>query len=65
MGRRGRAKKDQQTRIRSSASWPAAHRYGNGATAQFIALADRISGRNLDALFQAWLYTPSKPDLAR
>jgi len=41
--------------------WPAAHRYGNGTTAQFVALAEKVSGRNLDALFQAWLYTPAKP----
>ena len=42
-------------------AWPAAHRYGNGTSAQFAALSERISGRDLDAFFQAWLYTPSKP----
>jgi aminopeptidase N len=42
-------------------AWPAAHRYGNGDTAQFIALAEKISGRDLGPLFQAWLYTPTKP----
>ncbi|AGL19135.1 peptidase M1 membrane alanine aminopeptidase [Actinoplanes sp. N902-109] len=42
-------------------SWARTHRGGNGSTAQFIALAERVSGRNLDALFTAWLYTPSKP----
>jgi aminopeptidase N len=42
-------------------AWPAAHRYGNGDTAQFVALAERLSGRHLGPLFQAWLYTPSKP----
>jgi aminopeptidase N len=45
-------------------TWAADHRYGNGSTAQFTALAATISGRNLDALFQAWLYTPSKPVVA-
>jgi hypothetical protein len=44
-------------------AWPAAHRYRNGTTAQFIALANQISGRNLTGLFQAWLYTPAKPDI--
>jgi aminopeptidase N len=44
-------------------TWVAEHRYGNADTAQFIALAERISGRDLEALFQAWLYTPSKPVL--
>ena len=26
-----------------------------------LPLAERISGRNLQALFTTWLYTPSKP----
>ncbi|MBL7255689.1 M1 family metallopeptidase [Paractinoplanes lichenicola] len=42
-------------------AWPAEHRYGNGTTAQFVALAERLSGRDLGPFFQAWLYTPSKP----
>jgi aminopeptidase N len=42
-------------------SWAQAHRGGNGSTAQFIALAEHVSGRNLGALFTTWLYTPSKP----
>ncbi|MEU4833241.1 M1 family metallopeptidase [Streptosporangium sp. NPDC023615] len=41
--------------------WAAEHRYGNVTTPQFIALAERISGRDLDALFDAWLFTPRKP----
>ena len=28
---------------------------------QFIALAERISGKQLDAFFRVWLYTPRKP----
>ncbi|MGK5683298.1 M1 family metallopeptidase [Actinoplanes sp. URMC 104] len=42
-------------------TWTAQHRYGNATTQQFIDLAEKISGENLDALFQAWLFTPSKP----
>jgi aminopeptidase N len=42
-------------------TWVAEHKYGNGDTAQFIALAERISGLQLDDLFQTWLYTPEKP----
>ena len=34
---------------------------GNGTTAQFIALAERISGQQLDELFDAWLFTAGKP----
>ena len=37
---------------------------GNGTTAQFIALAEQVSGRDLDAaLFNTWLYAPGKPTL--
>jgi aminopeptidase N len=31
------------------------------ATDAFIALAEAISGRELDDLFQAWLFLPAKP----
>ncbi len=31
------------------------HRYGNAATADFIAVAEEVAGRDLDALFRAWL----------
>lgn len=30
-------------------------------TADFIALSERVSGKQLDDLFNAWLYTPGKP----
>ncbi|MEU6476773.1 M1 family metallopeptidase [Streptomyces sp. NPDC047017] len=42
-------------------AWASAHRDGHGTTAQFIALAERISGRNLDGLFHTWLLTGGKP----
>ena len=44
-------------------TWVADHRYGNGTTEEFIALSEKVSGQQLDDLFQAWLYTPSKPVL--
>jgi aminopeptidase N len=37
---------------------------GTGAprtTGDFVAMAEQVSGRDLDAFFQTWLYTPSKP----
>ncbi len=40
--------------------------YDNVTTAQFIALAERVSGQALDDLFEAWLYTravPSVPEM--
>jgi aminopeptidase N len=42
-------------------TWAATHRYGNGTTAQFIALAERSSGLDLTSFFRVWLYTPAKP----
>ena len=34
---------------------------GTGTTSQFIALAERVSGQQLDDLFDAWLFSGSKP----
>jgi aminopeptidase N len=42
-------------------SWAQQNRGGNVTTAQFIAHAERVSGQQLDDLFNAWLFTPSKP----
>jgi aminopeptidase N len=42
-------------------AWAAQRRYSTGSTADFRALAEQISGRDLHGLFQSWLYTPSKP----
>jgi aminopeptidase N len=43
-------------------SWPAEHRDGNVTTAEFIRAAQKAAGgRDLSALFQAWLGTTAKP----
>ncbi|HEX4812527.1 MAG TPA: M1 family metallopeptidase, partial [Nonomuraea sp.] len=42
-------------------AWAADHRYGNADTAALIALSERVSGKQLDALFDAWLFEPGKP----
>ncbi|MDH6140004.1 MULTISPECIES: M1 family metallopeptidase [Kitasatospora] len=42
-------------------AWPTEHRYGNGTIADFQALAERISGKQLGDLFHTWLYTATKP----
>ncbi|MEV6488598.1 M1 family metallopeptidase [Actinoplanes sp. NPDC051633] len=42
-------------------SWAQMNRGGNVTTAKFIRHAERVSGKNLDALFTKWLYTASKP----
>ena len=44
-------------------SWYRQNRYGNVTTPQFIAAAERVSGKELDAFFQPWLYLPVKPPL--
>jgi aminopeptidase N len=56
-----RVKVGDATFFRILRDWYAQNRYGNVTTAEFIALAEAESGRDLDAFFQAWLYTPSKP----
>jgi hypothetical protein len=38
-------------------------RVGRRTTADFIALAEEISGQQLDELFQTWLFTDTKPVL--
>ncbi len=44
-------------------AWAERHAYGNGSTPEFIALAEEISGADLDSLFDAWLFQPAMPPL--
>ncbi|MDR7275821.1 hypothetical protein J2S41_002599 [Catenuloplanes atrovinosus] len=41
--------------------WATTRAGGNVTTPEFIAYAERVSGQQLDDLFQAWLFTPAKP----
>jgi aminopeptidase N len=41
--------------------WVALHRYGNATTAQFVRLAERVSGRHLRHFFRIWLWRQRKP----
>ena len=41
--------------------WYADNRYGNVSTEDFIALSEEVSGQELDAFFDVWLYTDGKP----
>ena len=41
--------------------WAQGHRDGHGTTPRFIRLAERVSGRSLDRLFDAWLFSTTKP----
>jgi aminopeptidase N len=42
-------------------TWYADHRGGNVTTADFTALAEHISGQDLDHFFQVWLYEEGRP----
>src|SRR4051794_24229308 len=41
--------------------WYLEHRYKNATTPEFIALAEQVSGQDLGAFFDTWLYQPGKP----
>jgi aminopeptidase N len=42
-------------------TWTDTHSGGHGTTLEFMALAEQISGQQLDALFNLWLFTGEKP----
>ncbi len=44
-------------------TWAQSRAGDNVTTQQFINLAERISGQQLDQLFQTWLFTPGRPVL--
>ena len=44
-------------------AWTTRRAGGNGTIPQFIRLAERVSGEQLDELFRVWLFTGSKPVL--
>jgi aminopeptidase N len=46
-------------------TWPAEKRDANATTAEFVDLAERISGKQLDRLFDAWLYGTERPGQPR
>jgi aminopeptidase N len=43
--------------------WAKTRQYGNGTIEQFVALAEQVSGKPLQALFTTWLFTAGKPAL--
>ena len=44
--------------------WTERYRNGNATVEDFVALAEEISGQDLDAFFAAWLFSPELPPLA-
>ena len=43
--------------------WVQQYGGGTATTADFTALAEQVSGEDLDAFFDAWLRSPTQPDL--
>jgi aminopeptidase N len=41
--------------------WASTQSGGTVTTTEFITMAEQVSGQQLDALFQRWLFTPSRP----
>jgi aminopeptidase N len=41
--------------------WAAQNRHGNVTTPQFISLAEQVSGQDLTAFFDAWIFQDAKP----
>jgi hypothetical protein len=44
-------------------TWAATNKNGHGTTAEFIALAQTVSGRRLDGLFNNWLFAVNRPTI--
>jgi aminopeptidase N len=42
--------------------WVTVHRHGNASIADFQALAESVSGKDLGGFFQVWLYAGTAPD---
>jgi aminopeptidase N len=47
--------------LRLLRGWVAENAGRTVTTADFVSHAERVSGRQLDDFFDAWLYTPAKP----
>jgi aminopeptidase N len=54
----------QDTLFEILRAWAREYAGGCASTADFIALVERISGRELDVLFDAWVYGATLPDVA-
>jgi aminopeptidase N len=57
-----REKVGEETFLTIVRSWYAENRHSNVTTGDFIALAERVSGEELDQFFQAWLFEEGRPE---
>jgi aminopeptidase N len=58
-----RLKVGDDTFFRILQTYTARYRYGNAGTADFIAVAQEVSGQDLQAFFDSWLYAKAVPDI--
>lgn len=56
-----REKIGTKTMLQLLRRWTTSHRHASADIAEFTALAEQLSGRDLDPLFQRWLYQRGKP----
>jgi aminopeptidase N len=57
-----RAKVGDTTFLNILRTWYAEHQHSNVTTPQFIATAERVSGRQLDHFFDVWLFQEGRPE---
>jgi aminopeptidase N len=57
-----REKVGNQTFFEILRAWYTQNKYGSVTTSDFIALAEQISGQDLDDFFQVWLYEEGRPE---
>lgn len=58
-----RVRVGDQVFFRILRTYAAQYRYGSVTTKDFIAVADTISGQNLNRFFTTWLYAPAAPPM--
>jgi aminopeptidase N len=42
-------------------TWVTERRGGNGSVADFLAVVERVSGKQVDDVAQTWLFSPTRP----
>jgi aminopeptidase N len=52
-----------QTFFKLLRTWTAQHKYGSVTTEEFVQLSEKLSGKQLGDLFDAWLFKPQRPTL--
>jgi aminopeptidase N len=45
-------------------TWVTERRGGNGSVADFLAVLERVSGKQVDDVAQAWLFSPTRPPVS-